>query len=197
MPKDKHFLDDTPRDVVEISQHKFQLIVSVLQKVHESLGTVVELLQSQDSDMASSLQLLTDKVRVAEKQLSSAVGDTIIEGVFDGERMIDHEGGVYQVPANYASKSKLVEGDILKLTVTVSGDYIFKQIAPVDRKRVVGTLAIEENSGQYYVMADNKVIKVNPAAVTYYKGVVGDEVIVLVPKDGSSQWGAVENIIKV
>ena len=32
--------------------------------------------------------------------------------------MIGPDGKNYPVPANYASKSKLIEGDILKLTIT-------------------------------------------------------------------------------
>lgn len=184
------------QDSVEISKHKLELVTSILKKVHESLGQVVDLLDSQGGELASSLNLITDKLQVAQNQLNSVNGDQILEGVYDGEKMISQDGSVFDVPANYASKSKLVEGDILKLTITNNGDYIFKQIAPVERKRIVGMLAIEENSGQYYVMVDDIVVKVNPAAVTYYKGEVGDEVIVLVPRDGMSVWGAIENIVK-
>ena len=42
----------------------------------------------------------------------------VIEGVFDGENMIGPDGKQYSVPANYASKSKLVEGDILKMKIS-------------------------------------------------------------------------------
>ena len=37
----------------------------------------------------------------------------ILEGVFDGQNMVGSDGRQYIVPPNYASKSKLVEGDIL------------------------------------------------------------------------------------
>ena len=52
----------------------------------------------------------------------------VIEGVFDGQHMIGPDGKKYSVPANYASKSKLVEGDILKLTIDRQGNFIYKQI---------------------------------------------------------------------
>ena len=55
-------------------------------------------------------------------------GDKIIEGIFDGEKMIGPDGQIYSVPANYASKSRLVEGDTLKLIITNRGAFIFKQI---------------------------------------------------------------------
>jgi hypothetical protein len=46
---------------------------------------------------------------------------------------------------NYASKSKLIPGDVLKLTILPDGSFIYKQIGPVKRKKIVGTL---ESSGQ-------------------------------------------------
>jgi hypothetical protein len=43
--------------------------------------------------------------------------DQIIEGVFDGQDMIGADKKTYPVPANYASKSKIVEGSKLKCTI--------------------------------------------------------------------------------
>ena len=47
-----------------------------------------------------------------------------MEGVFDGQNMMGPDGKKYPVPANYASKSKLVEGDVLKLTISDDGSFI-------------------------------------------------------------------------
>ncbi|MEJ0073033.1 MAG: hypothetical protein WDN27_03050 [Candidatus Saccharibacteria bacterium] len=47
------------------------------------------------------------------------------------------------MPANYASKSKLVQGDILKLTIADDGAFLYKQIGPIARKQVVGALKLE------------------------------------------------------
>ena len=49
----------------------------------------------------------------------------VVEGVFDGERMMGTDGIKYNVPPNYASKSKLLEGDILKLVIQEDGSFIF------------------------------------------------------------------------
>lgn len=123
--------------------------------------------------------------------------DQIVEGVFDGQAMIGPDGKQYSMPANYASKSKLVEGDMLKLTIKPDGTFLFKQIGPVDRERVKGKLAFDEQEGLYKVLADGKAYKVLTASVTYFKGEDGDEVIILVPKDSVSTWAAVENVIKM
>ena len=120
----------------------------------------------------------------------------IIEGVFNGQMMIGPDGKQYTIPANYASKSKLVEGDILKLNIGNNGAFVFKQIAPVERQRLVGHLVKEESSGDFVVLAGDKVFKVLLASITYFKGEEGDEIVILVPKDADSEWAAVENAIK-
>lgn len=119
----------------------------------------------------------------------------VIEGVFDGQKMIGPDGKQYSVPANYISKSKLVEGDILKLTIDEAGNFIYKQIGPVERARLVGKLVMD-SAGEYIVSAEGKAYKVILASVTYFKGGEGDEAIILVPKGVESQWAAIENVIK-
>ena len=120
----------------------------------------------------------------------------IIEGVFNGKLMIGPDGKEYSVPANYSSKSKLVEGDILKLTISNNGIFIFKQISPVERKRLIGNLIKNNKSGEFVVLVADKIYNVLLASITYFKGKEGDEVVILVPNDGDSNWAAVENIIK-
>jgi hypothetical protein len=121
--------------------------------------------------------------------------DHVIEGVFNGHCMIGPDGKQYNVPANYASKSKLVEGDMLKLIILPSGKFIYKQIGPIDRDRLVGTLVLGTEKNEYYVEKDNRRWRVLHASATYYKGQPGDETIILVPKEGESAWAAVENIV--
>ncbi len=120
----------------------------------------------------------------------------VVEGVFNGQIMIGPDGKQYSVPANYASKSKLVEGDILKLTIDNSGAFIFKQILPVERQRLIGHLVKDKENGNFVVLAGEKIFKVLLASITYFKGDEGDEVVILVPKDADGAWAAVENVIK-
>jgi len=121
----------------------------------------------------------------------------VLEGVFNGQNMVGADGKIYTVPANYASKSKLVEGDILKLTIRSDGSFIYKQIGPVERKRVVGTLVRDAMTGDFSVLVGKRPYKVIMASITYYKGEPGDEVVILTPADGESLWAAVENVIRV
>jgi len=134
------------------------------------------------------------KVGRKKKNLTDDEGGKIIEGTFDGQIMIGTDGKQYPVPANYASKSKLVEGDVLKLTITSDGSFIYKQIGPVERKRVIG-IVNQDGEGNYFVLAENKPFRVLLASITYFKVAPGDEVTLIIPRDIDSDWGAIENIL--
>ena len=140
-----------------------------------------------------------EQVTIRETQLPEGrhadTGETMIEGVFTGEKMFGADGKEYSIPPNYSSKSKLVEGDMMKLIITKKGSFIFKQIGPIERKRVIGELVCDPETSQWSVVADGRSYKVLNASVSFYKGSAGDEVVILVPESGESQWGAVENII--
>lgn len=115
----------------------------------------------------------------------------VIEGVFDGQKMAGPDGKEYPVPANYASKSKLVEGDILKLTITDDGGFVYKQIGPIERRQIIGTLV--QHDGAYYVEANGKEYRILLASVTYFRINIGDQVTIIIPEDNpDATWAAVE-----
>lgn len=172
------------------------------------IALLKEMLESAESSIRSAKQVLKDLsgnsdtedngVRYEEKAAALSLdqdegGARVIEGVFDGQNTIGPDKRSYPVPANYASKSKLIPGDLLKLTITDNGSFIYKQIGPVPRRQIVGTLAYED--GQYKVLAEGKAYKVLLASVTYYKAEVGDQVTIVVPELEDSDWGAIENVL--
>ncbi|MCC7543369.1 hypothetical protein IT415_01510 [bacterium] len=126
-------------------------------------------------------------------QNSEATAGKIIEGVFDGQNMMGPGDKTYPVPANYASKSKLVEGDILKLTISEDGSFIYKQIGPIERKKLIGKITLQD--GTYMVEAGGKLYHVLFASVTYFKAQPGDEVTVVIPADRVASWAAIEAVI--
>ena len=196
---DKTNSDNKDDDNVVISKSKVILIKKLLENIKENSEKVTKLLAgtiSSEEEARIGVSQMTDFLQSNEND-NEKQNDKgrIIEGVFDGENMIGPDGKAYSIPANYASKSKLLEGDILKLTITSTGTFVYKQIGPIDRIRVVGNLE-QGDGGNFIVVSDNKKWKVLTASVTYYKGQDGDEVIILVPKAGDSQWAAVENIVR-
>ena len=152
------------------------------------------LIQEAETNLAAANELLISLVGDDEKVAPVAKEDNlgkIIEGVFDGQNMVGSDGKTYPVPANYASKSKLVQGDILKLTVAEDGAFLYKQIGPIPRKQVVGTLKLE--NGHYFVDVNGKDFRVLLASVTYFKAKPGDQVSVNLPEDDSAtKWAALE-----
>ena len=90
-------------------------------------------------------------------------------------------------------KSKLVPGDVLKLTIKENGTFLYKQIGPADRTRVIGTLTYED--GQYKVIANGKAYKVLLASVTYFKAEIGDKITLVIPAIEESEWGSIENVL--
>lgn len=152
------------------------------------------LIQEAETSLAAATELLISLVGDDEK-LAPVVRDEtlgkVIEGVFDGQNMVGSDGKTYPVPANYASKSKLVQGDILKLTIAEDGAFLYKQIGPIPRKQVVGTLLLD--NGHYFVDVNGKRLRVLLASVTYFKAKPGDQVSVNLPEDdGNAEWAALE-----
>jgi hypothetical protein len=153
------------------------------------------LIAEAETSLAATKELLVSLVgedsALADKVKDKALGK-VIEGVFDGQNMVGSDGKTYPVPANYASKSKLVQGDILKLTIADDGAFLYKQIGPIPRKQVVGVL--DQKDGHYFVDVGGKQYRVLLASVTYFKAKPGDQVSVNVPEDSSvdAEWAALE-----
>lgn len=166
-------------------------IQELLESAQASLKTATAMLR----ELTGINDPLKDRLvnRAAKAAPSAPVSGRVIEGIFDGQNMIDASGQSYPVPANYASKSKLVEGDGMKLTITDEGKFIYKQIAPIDRRIVKGVLIQED--GQYKVLAEGKAFRVLLASVTFYRAEVGDQVTVLLPSVGEAKWAAVEAVL--
>jgi len=169
-----------------------------------NLALLSQMLESADKNIQSARQLLRElmgakspvqSITDRAKAVTLSSGGKIIEGVFDGQNMMGPDGKKYPVPANYASKSKLIEGDVLKLTIADDGSFIYKQIGPVERIKKIGILSQTEN-GEYRVVADAKSYRVLLASLTYFKAEPGDQVTVIVPQNQETEWAAVENVIK-
>lgn len=166
----------------ELPEKQVKRLKSLIQDAETNLAAAKELLISIIGD---------DGTVVTPRSSTEEVSGKVVEGVFDGQKMAGPDGKEYPVPANYASKSKLVEGDILKLTIADDGGFIYKQIGPVERKQVIGTL--NQHDGAYYVEANGQEYRILLASVTYFRLNVGDQVTIIVPAENTdATWAAVE-----
>jgi hypothetical protein len=166
----------------ELPEKQVKRLKSLIQDAETNLAAAKELLISIIGDDGSS---------ITPRSSTEEVTGKVVEGIFDGQKMAGPDGKEYPVPANYASKSKLVEGDILKLTIADDGGFIYKQIGPIERKQIIGTLV--QHDGAYYVEASGKEYRILLASVTYFRLNIGDQVTIIVPADNpDAEWAAVE-----
>lgn len=166
--------------MAELPEKQVKRLRALIAEAETNLAAAKELLSSLVGD-----DVVTASIGSKEEQVGK-----VIEGVFDGQNMVGSDAKTYPVPANYASKSKLVQGDILKLTIAEDGAFLYKQIGPIPRKQVVGTLA--QKDGHYIVNFEGKDYRVLLASVTYFKAKPGDQVSVNIPEDGNAEWAALE-----
>ncbi len=164
----------------DVPEKQVKRLRTLIQEAETSLAAATELL----------ISLVGDDENIQPVNREETLGK-VIEGVFDGQNMVGSDGKTYPVPANYASKSKLVQGDILKLTIADDGAFLYKQIGPIPRKQVVGALILE--NGHYFVDVNGRKFRVLLASVTYFKAKPGDQVSVNIPEDDTnSEWAALE-----
>lgn len=166
--------------MADLPDKQVKRLRSLISEAETSLAAAKELI----------LSVLGDDIKETKSVKEENIGK-VIEGVFDGQNMVGSDSKTYPVPANYASKSKLVQGDILKLTIDEDGTFLYKQIGPIPRKQVVGSLELEE--GHYFVQVGDKKYRVLLASVTYFKAKPGDQVSVNIPQEEpDAEWAALE-----
>ena len=167
----------------ELPEKQIKRLRSLIQEAETNLAAAKELLISVLGD--------GDVISAPRDTVVSTPDGKIIEGIFDGQIMIGPDGKNYPVPANYASKSKLVEGDLMKLTIAPDGKFLYKQIGPVERRTVIGTLTHHDDN--YFVEVSGKEYEILYASVTYFRLSEGSQVSVVIPADNKdARWAAVE-----
>lgn len=173
---------------------KISTIKKLIEDAQSSLASAISMM-AEETDEISLPKTVTQSVPAKSTPITetNVTDDKVIEGVFDGQNMIDAEGKKYPVPANYASKSKLVAGDILKLSIQADGRFLYKQIGPVERKNVIGML--NQEGSQYFVQIGDKRYNVLLASVTYFKAAAGDQVTIIIPANEDSDWACIENVL--
>ena len=167
----------------EIPEKQIKRLRGLISDAETSLAAAKELLISILGD--------GEVITAPRETIVSGPEGKVIEGIFDGQIMIGPDGKNYPVPANYASKSKLVECDILKLTISEDGKFLYKQIGPVERKTVIGTLTYHDD--KYFVEVAGREYQILYASVTYFRLRTGSQVSVTIPASNEdATWAAVE-----
>lgn len=188
--------------IVSITMKAQDTRMALVKRIFHHMRSQLDALEQLMSNEEPSVEMdgLIQEIERDRDDLSGVISSTlksrVLEGVFDGQHMIAEDGKQYLVPPNYASKSKLVEGDLLRLMIAENGRFIFKQRGPIDRERCMGMLVYSDQADEWFVIADDRKFKILPASVSFFKGQANDEAIILIPRDNPSSWAALENIIR-
>lgn len=166
---------------------------------------IKDFIESAEKSIRNAKKLLSEVLKENNIELCDITLDTsgltdyksddnkIVEWVFTGEEMLGADEHRYPVPSNYASKSKLVQWDKLKLTIEPSGKMIYKQIAPIERETKVWLL-VKEN-WKFQVVAEGKTYSLLTAAVTHFKWEIGDSLTIILPSGKDATFAAIEAVI--
>jgi len=163
-------------------------IISAEKSIKSAKKLLKDILEENDISLNTEIDLST-------KWLNSYNSDNskIIEWVFTWEEMLGSDWNKYPVPANYSSKSKLVQWDKLKLTIEGSGKMMYKQIAPIERAYITGLVVKEKE--KYQVVSEWKSYDLLTAAVTHFKASIWDSVTVIIPNWKQATFAAIEAVL--
>jgi hypothetical protein len=174
---------------------------------NESLVSLLHMLNKLENDVVKAKALVQklfgdnwsayETVPTASASQNSAEEEwvQVVEWKFDGTFMIGNDTKMYPVPMNYASKTKLVPGDMLKLRIMEDGKLIYKVINPAARKFLKAKLT-KTDEGKYIALTeDNKTFSLNQAAVSFFKGEVGNEITIILNAGEESGFAAIEAVI--
>ncbi len=170
-------------------QEKINELLDIIATAEETIRSARELLNILQPESST-------ETAPENKHNNNEEEGQVVYGYFDGQIMLGEDGKQYPVPANYASKSKLVEGDKLKLTITPENRFVYKQIGPVERNYLIGIVQKDERDNFTVRTNIGKTYKVLLAAATYFKIEPGDEVTLIVPQNKETVWGAIENVLQ-
>ncbi|MDR2189748.1 MAG: hypothetical protein LBP53_00715 [Candidatus Peribacteria bacterium] len=169
--------------------------ISTIEVELKKMYTLLTKLEAFDPTNPKSLELSTDVQEITLNTYTEE-GMEVIEGVFDGYFMVGGDQKKYPVPMNYSSKTKLVPGDILKLKVMTNGQFVYKLTKPAERKHLKAILSRTDDNKYIANTTDGNVYFLNQAAVTFFKGLPGDELYIIVNEKDENAFAAIEAIIK-
>ncbi len=163
-------------------------IITAEKSIKSAKKLLKDVLEDNNLSLDTNIKLNTDWLHSYSSDDSK-----IVEWVFTWEEMLWSDWNKYPVPANYSSKSKLVQWDKLKVTITPNGKMLYKQIAPINRSFVTGLVVKEKD--KFQVVADWKTYDLLTAAVTHFKANIWDTVTVIIPEWKDATFAAIDLVV--
>lgn len=119
----------------------------------------------------------------------------VVEWVYDWYFMVWSDEKKYPVPMNYASKTKLIPWDVLKLRIMEDGKLVYKLIWPAPRWYIKATLSKTDENKFVAITDDWETYNLNQAAVTFFKWKPWDEMSIIINNEKVWEYAAIEAIM--
>lgn len=168
---------------------------------NKKLWAIRDLIQSAQNALASARKILTSLSPESREPDINTDGlmsytseeNKVVEWVFTGDGMLWSDGNMYPVPANYASKSLIVQWSKLKATIDPNGKIIYKIIEEIPYETKKGF--ITKNGERYQITSEERSYNVLLAAVTFHKANIWDQVSIRVPEWKTATFAVIDAVI--
>jgi len=174
-------------------------------KTKNQIVAIKDFIITAEKSLKNAKKLLNDIVKDNEIDINKKVDldvsglhsyssedSKIVEGVFTWEEMLWSDWERYPIPANYCSKSKMVQWDKLKVTISPNGRMMYKQIAPIERE--FRKWLLTEEKGKYQAVVDGENYDLLTAAVTHFWWNIWDNITIILPKGKQATFAAIDSI---
>ncbi len=153
--------------------------MSEIQKLKEQLAQIKKSVERIEKELAR-LEKGSGNGSAKKPAVAEQDNEPGVVGTFDGFNMLTDSGEKFEVPSNYAAKSRLVYGDKLKMTET-DGKKFFKQIEKIPRRKIEGI--INKKEGKWYFLSHAGSYRISDTAAEYNSVRLNDEAIALIPEN--------------
>ncbi len=136
-----------------------------------------------------------EKLKIPKKKLNKENILQTLEWLFDWVSFIDSNWAKYPVPMNYASKSKLVPWDKLKLRIMKNWDFVFKLIEKAPRQKITAILSKDKEGKRIAIYKNKYVFLLNHASVSYYKWKPWDKILIIVNKSKPWKYAVLDAVL--
>jgi hypothetical protein len=183
------------QQMIQFLSNTLANIENDIKRVHSTIKKL-ENFDPYDDDALEKMQSLHQKTITQTQTEMESEDKSVIHGDFNGQLMIGEDQKKYPVPLNYASKTKLIPGDKLKLSIKTDGKLIYKLVEPAERKHQKAILSLADDQKPIALTDEQQTFFLNQAAVSYYKGTPGDELYIVTNANDQGAYAAIEAVIK-
>ncbi len=166
-------------NTLDPNQKKIQLIQDLLESAEKSVQHAKNLLEELTNASSSGASTFDSNVK-------------IIEGVFKGDHLLGDDSERYEVAANYASKSKIIEGSRLRGTIMPDGRIKYTITEKAQYELKLGRV-VTNDQHETLIQIDDYQAKVLWESITFFRLEEGDEAYIRVPKGQKAEFAVIDS----